>query len=85
VVIGREEPLPTMIDGGFDEVKGRGVEILPTDGVVRCVALESATQSWTEVGGGWSAMMLKEWASNCWSQPVPTQGFQPGEGAGAAC
>jgi hypothetical protein len=61
------------------------VKILPTDGVVWCVALESATQSWTEVGGGWSAMVLKEWASDCWSQPAPTQGFQPSEGAGAAC
>jgi hypothetical protein len=30
-------------------------------------------------------MVLKEWASDCWSQPVLTQGFQPGEGAGAAC
>jgi hypothetical protein len=51
------------------------VEILPTDGVVWCVAPESATQSWTEVGDGWSAMVLKEWASDCWSQPTPTQGF----------
>jgi hypothetical protein len=74
-----------MIDEGFDEFKERGVEILPTDGVVWCVALESATQSWTEVGGGWSAMVLKEWASDCWSQPALTQGFQLGEGAGVAC
>jgi hypothetical protein len=28
-VIGREEPLPTMIDEGADEFKGRGLEILP--------------------------------------------------------
>jgi hypothetical protein len=48
------------------------------------IAPESATQSWTEVGGGWSAMVLKEWASDYWSQPALTQGFQPGEGAGAA-
>jgi hypothetical protein len=33
-VTGREEPLHIMIDEGFDEFKGRGVEILPTDGVV---------------------------------------------------
>jgi hypothetical protein len=72
-----------MIDEGFDEFKGRRVEILPTYGVVWCVAPESATQFWTEVGGGWSAMVLKEWA--CWSQPAPTQGFQPGGGAGVAC
>jgi hypothetical protein len=56
-----------MIDEGFDEFKGRGVEIIPTDGVVWCVASESAIQSWTEVRGGWSAMVLKEWASDCWS------------------
>jgi hypothetical protein len=34
-----------MIDEGFDEFKGRGVEILPTHRVVWCVASESATQS----------------------------------------
>jgi hypothetical protein len=32
----RDEPLPTTIDEGFDEFKGRRVEILPTDGVVWC-------------------------------------------------
>jgi hypothetical protein len=26
-------------------------------------------------------MVLKEWASDCWSLPASTQGFQPGEGA----
>jgi hypothetical protein len=31
VVTGREEPLPTIIDEGFDKFKGRGVDILPTD------------------------------------------------------
>jgi hypothetical protein len=71
-VIGREEPLPTTIDEEFDEFKGRSVEILSTDGVVWCVVSELATQSWTEVGGGWSTMVLKELASDCWSQPVPT-------------
>jgi hypothetical protein len=75
MVTGREEPLPTMIVEGFDEFKGQGVEILPTNGVVWWIVPESATQSWTEVGGGWSTMVLKEWASNCWSQFVPTQGF----------
>jgi hypothetical protein len=63
-VIGREESLPTMIEEGLDEAKGLRVEILPTDGVVWCVMPESATQSWTEVGGGWSAMELKELASD---------------------
>jgi hypothetical protein len=83
VMIGREEPLPTMIDEGLDEVKGRRVEILSTDGVVWCVASESATQSWTEVGGGWSAMVLKELANDCWSHLAPSKGFHPG--VGAAC
>jgi hypothetical protein len=41
---------------------------------------ESATQSWTEVGGEWSAMVLKELASDCWSQLAPSQGFHPGAG-----
>jgi hypothetical protein len=50
------------------------VEILLTDGVVWCIASELATQSYTEVGGGWSDMVLKEWASDYWSQPAPTQG-----------
>jgi hypothetical protein len=66
-VIGREQPLPTTIEEGLDETKGRRVEIFPTDGVVWCVTLESATQSWTEVGDGWSAMELKELVSDCWS------------------
>jgi hypothetical protein len=70
-----------MIDEGLDEAKGRRVEILPTDEAVWCVASESTTQSWTEVGGGWSAMVLKELASDYWSQPVPSQGFHPGVGA----
>jgi hypothetical protein len=56
-VIGREEPLPTTIDEGLYEFKGRGLKlkILPAKGVVWCEAPESATQFWTEVGGGWSA------------------------------
>jgi hypothetical protein len=33
---------------------------------------ESATQSLTELWGGCSAMVLKEFASDCWSQPVPS-------------
>jgi hypothetical protein len=64
-VIEREESLPITIDEGLDEAKGRRVEILPTDRVVWCVVSESATQSWTEVGGGWSAMVLKELTSDC--------------------
>jgi hypothetical protein len=63
-VIGREESLPTTIDEELDEAKERRVEILPTDGVVWCVVPESTTQFWTEVGGGWSAMVLKELASD---------------------
>jgi hypothetical protein len=64
-VIRREEPLPTMIDEGLNEAKGQRVEILPTDVVVWCIMSESATQSWTEVRGGWSVMVLKELASDC--------------------
>jgi hypothetical protein len=82
-VIGREEPLPITIEEGLDEVKGRRDEILPTDGVVWCVEMESATQSWTKVGGGWSDMELKELASDCWSQLTPSQGFH--SGSGVAC
>jgi hypothetical protein len=41
----REEPLPTMIEKGLNEVEGRRVEILSTDRLVWCVVLESATQS----------------------------------------
>jgi hypothetical protein len=44
-VIVREEPLHTTIEEGLDEAKGRRVKILPTNGVVWCVALESVTQS----------------------------------------
>jgi hypothetical protein len=56
-----------MIEEGLDEAKGRRLEILPTDVVVWCVVPESATQSWTEEGGEWSAMVLKELSSDCWS------------------
>jgi hypothetical protein len=41
-------------------------------------ALESATQSWTEVGGGWSATVLKEFTSDYWSQLVTFKDVQPG-------
>jgi hypothetical protein len=73
-VTGRVEPLPTMIDEGLAEFKGRGLEILPTEGVVWCETLESATQSLTELWGGCSAMVLKEFVSDYWIQPVPFQG-----------
>jgi hypothetical protein len=76
-MIRREESLPTMIEEGLDDVKGRRVEILPTDGVVWCVAPESATQSYTEVGGGRSTMELKELANDYRSQLTPSQGFHP--------
>ena len=80
------EPLPTMIEEGLaDEFKGRKVEMLPADGVVWCEAPESATQLLTEVAGGVNAMVLKEFARDCWSQLPPVQGPQPGTGAGAAC
>jgi hypothetical protein len=72
-----------MIEEGLYEAKGRRVEILSTDGVMWCIAPKSATQSWTEVGGGWSAMELKELANGCWSQLAPSQGFHPG--LGVAC
>jgi hypothetical protein len=73
-----------MIDV-LDEFKGRGLEILPAAEVVWCEALESATQSWTEVGGGWSTTVLKEFTSDCWSQPAPFRDVQPREGTSAAC
>jgi hypothetical protein len=82
-VIGREETLLTTIEERLDKAKGRRVEILPADGVVWCVTSESATQSWTEVGGGWSAMVLKELTSDYWSQLASSQGFH--NGAGVAC
>jgi hypothetical protein len=74
-----------MIEDGLDETKEQGVEILSTDGVVWCIVLESTTQSWTEVGGGWSAMELKELASDCWSQLAPSQGFHPRSSVACWC
>jgi hypothetical protein len=62
-----------MIDERLQEFKGWGLEILTAEGVVWCEAPESATQSWTKVGGGWSDVVLKEFASDCWSQPTPFQ------------
>jgi hypothetical protein len=41
--MGREEPLPTTIDEGLDELKGQGLEILLAEGVVWCEVPESAT------------------------------------------
>jgi hypothetical protein len=84
-VIEREEPLPTTIDEVLDEFKGRGLEILPAEGVVWCEVPKSATQSWSEVGGHWSAMALKEFMNNCWSQPMPFLDVHPREGTSAAC
>ena len=84
-VTGRVEPSPTTIDEGLAEFKGRSLDILPTDGVVWCNAPESTTQSLTELRGGCNAMVLKELASDCWSQPGPFQGAQPGAGASVAC
>jgi hypothetical protein len=59
------EPLPTTINEGLAEFKGRGLEILPTGGVVWCEALELATQSLTEMWSDCSAMVLKEFATDC--------------------
>jgi hypothetical protein len=84
-VTGRVEPLLTMIDEGLVEFKGRELEILLTERVVWCEASESSTQSLTDLWGGCSAIVLKEFVSDCWSQPVPFQGAQPGGGAGGAC
>jgi hypothetical protein len=64
-----------MMDEGLEDVKVRGCEILPADGVEWCEASESATQSWV-VGGGVNAMVLKEFVSDCWSQPEPVHGDQ---------
>jgi hypothetical protein len=64
-----------MMDEGLEDVKVRGCEILPADGVEWCEAPESATQSWV-VGGGVSTRVLKEFASDCWSQPEPVHGDQ---------
>jgi hypothetical protein len=84
-VIGREESLPTTINEGLDEFKGRCLEIIPTEGIVWCEASESATQSYTEVGAGLSTMVLKEFTSDCWSQPIPFEDVQPRDGTCAAC
>jgi hypothetical protein len=56
-----------MIDEGPDEFKGRGFEILLVEVEVWCEVPEFAAQSWTEVGGGWSTMVLKEFTSDNWS------------------
>jgi hypothetical protein len=74
-----------MIDEGLDEFKGRGLEILPAEGVVWCDVSESATQFWTKVGGGWTIIVLKEFTSNYWSKLAPFQHVHPGEGTGVAC
>jgi hypothetical protein len=44
-VIRREGPLPTMIDEGPDEFKGRGFEILLVEVEVWCEVPEFAAQS----------------------------------------
>ena len=63
-----------MMEEGLEEFKGRVWEILPAEEVEWCEAPESATQSWVEGGGGVSAMVLKELANDCWSQPGPVHG-----------
>jgi hypothetical protein len=74
-----------MMDEGLAEFKGQRLEILPTERVVWCEALESATHSLTELWGGCSIMVLKEFVSDCWSQPALFQSAQSGGGAGWAC
>jgi hypothetical protein len=63
------------MDEGLEDVKLRGCEILPADGVEWCEVSESATQSWV-VGGGVSAMVLKKFVSDYWSQPELVYGDQ---------
>jgi 1,6-anhydro-N-acetylmuramate kinase len=64
------------MDEGLEDVKVRVCEILPADGVEWCEAPESATQSWVVVGGGVSTRVLKEFISDCWSQPELVHGDQ---------
>jgi hypothetical protein len=55
-----------MMDEGSVEVGGRTKVKLPASEVVWLEASESATQSVT--AGGVKAMVLKEFANDCWSQ-----------------
>jgi hypothetical protein len=61
-MIGRADPLPTMMDEGSVEVGGRTRVKLPTSEVVWLEASESTTQSVTT--GGVKAMVLKELAND---------------------
>jgi hypothetical protein len=72
----RATPLPTMIDEGSVELGGRTIVKLPAFEVVWLEASESMTYSVTV--GGVKAMVLKELASECWSQ-VPMQGDHVGD------
>jgi hypothetical protein len=49
-VTGRVKPLPTTMDEGLVEFNGQGLEILLTERVVWCEALESATRLLTKLG-----------------------------------
>jgi hypothetical protein len=57
-----------MINVALDEFKGQSLVMLPINGVVWCDTPESATQSLTELGGECSAMVLKVFVSDYWSQ-----------------
>ena len=79
-------PLATMMEEGQEEEGGWTEESIPALGVVWYVAPESATQS--ELTGGVSPMVLKEWARAVVSQPTgPDEGPEGGahgNGRGAA-
>jgi hypothetical protein len=62
-VIGRIEPLPTMIDGGIAEFGGRNKEMLPESDIVWLEVPEFATKSVS--ASGFNVMVLKEFARDC--------------------
>jgi hypothetical protein len=66
-VTGRMNPLPTTMDEGTTGLGGQKREMLLRSGVVWFNAPESVTHSVSE-GGVWSVIVLKELASDCWSQ-----------------
>jgi hypothetical protein len=76
-VIGRTDPLPTMMDEGVEGLGGRKREMLQRSGVVWFDAPELATHSVSE-SGCWSIIVLKEFASNCCSHQ-PCHDVQGGD------
>jgi hypothetical protein len=61
------------MDEGLAEFKGQSLEILLTERVMWCEVLKSATQSLTKLVVD-ITMVLKEFASDRWSQPTSFQG-----------